>query len=107
MRYRYKLEDYDTDWHYIAANTEVPHATYQKLPYGTYKLLVEVGDWQQWSGAQTELIVVSKPPFLAHVVGVFVVRNHFSFIAIYRISLLFAMDTNEAYHSCTRGKRTP
>ena len=63
LRYRYKLEDYDTDWHYIAANTEVPHATYQKLPYGTYKLLVEVGDWQQWSGAQTELIVVSKPPF--------------------------------------------
>ena len=61
--YRYKLEDYDTNWHYIASNTPAPQATYHKLPYGTYKLIVEVGDWQQWSGNQSVLTVVSTPPF--------------------------------------------
>ena len=63
LRYRYKLEDYDTNWHYIASNTPAPQATYHKLPYGTYKLIVEVGDWQQWSGNQSVLTVVSTPPF--------------------------------------------
>lgn len=63
LRYRYKLEDYDTNWHYIASNTPAPQATYHKLPYGTYKLIAEVGDWQQWSGNQSVLTVVSTPPF--------------------------------------------
>ena len=63
LRYRYKLEDYDTNWHYIASNTPAPQATYHKLPYGTYKLIVEVGDWQQWSGNQSVLTIVSTPPF--------------------------------------------
>ena len=62
LRYRYKLEDYDTNWHYIASNTPAPQATYHKLPYGTYKLIAEVGDWQQWSGNQSVLTVVSTPP---------------------------------------------
>ncbi len=60
-RFRYKIRGYD-DWHYIDAGQK-PTASYQKLPYGHLELLVEAGDWQQWSGKIYRLDIYSQPPF--------------------------------------------
>lgn len=60
-RFRYKIKDYD-NWHIIEEGS-TPVISYQKLPYGHYKLLVEAGDWQDWSGKVYELDIYSKPPF--------------------------------------------
>lgn len=62
IRYRYKLEGYDTGWRYIEAGKE-PAVAYQKIPFGSHALLVEAGDWQTWSGEQYTLAVYSQPPF--------------------------------------------
>lgn len=62
VRYRYRLDGYDEDWHYIEAG-QTPTVSYTRLPYGKMKLLVEAGDWQDWSGNSTELIVNSRGPW--------------------------------------------
>lgn len=62
IRYRYKLEGYDNDWRYIETGKE-PTVSYRKIPYGSHKLLVEVGDWKNWESTQYVLKVYSQPPF--------------------------------------------
>lgn len=62
IRYRYKLEGYDSEWRYIEAGKE-PTVAYQKIPFGSHTLLVEAGDWQAWSGEQYTLTIYSLPPF--------------------------------------------
>lgn len=62
VRYRYRLDGYDQDWHYIEPG-QMPAATYSRLPYRKMKLIVEAGDWQDWSGAPAELTVNSCGPW--------------------------------------------
>ncbi|MDE6368526.1 MAG: response regulator, partial [Muribaculaceae bacterium] len=62
VRYRYRLDGYDEEWHYIEAG-QIPTASYTRLPYGKMKLLVEASDWQDWSGNSTALIVNSRGPW--------------------------------------------
>ena len=59
-RFRYKMEGYD-EWHEIQAG-EKPSITYQNLPYGSHTLVVEAGDWADWSGEVYTLQVYVTPP---------------------------------------------
>lgn len=59
IRYRYKLSETDTKWQYIEGK---PTITYQRVPFGKHKLLVEAGNWDRWSGNVYSLEVVSYPP---------------------------------------------
>jgi len=62
IRYRYKLEGYDNDWRFIETGQN-PTASYQKIPYGKHKLIVEAGNWGNWNGKQYTLTIHSNPPF--------------------------------------------
>lgn len=63
VRYRYRLDGYDKDWHYIRPG-ELPQASYTNLPpHKKLKLIVEAGDWQDWSGVPTVLTINSKGPW--------------------------------------------
>ena len=52
IRYRYRLDGYDNEWRYIEMGKE-PSVSYQKLPYGDYKLMIESGGWKDWKGDQS------------------------------------------------------
>lgn len=62
VSYRYKLEGYDSDWHYIAPG-QTPEAVYSKLPYKRMRLIVEAGDWHDWSGNPSVLVIDSEGPW--------------------------------------------
>ena len=62
VRYRYRLEGYDNDWRYLEAG-EAPSVSYTRLPYKKMRLVVEAGDWQQWSGQPAVLTVDSRAPW--------------------------------------------
>lgn len=62
VRYRYRLDGYEKEWHYIEPG-ERPEATYTKLPYKRMNLIVEAGDWQDWSGSPTVLTIDSRGPW--------------------------------------------
>ena len=62
IRYRYKLEGYDTDWQYLEQGKD-PSAAYQRIPYGHYRFVVQAGDWSRWSATYTTLGIYSAPPF--------------------------------------------
>lgn len=62
VRYRYRLEGYEKDWNYIEPG-ERPQASYSKLPHKRMKLVVEAGDWQDWSGVPTTLTIDSRGPW--------------------------------------------
>jgi len=62
IRYRYKLDGYDDDWRFIETGMN-PTVSYQKIPYGKHKLLVEAGNWGNWDGKQYILTIWSNPPF--------------------------------------------
>lgn len=62
VRYRYRLEGYENEWHYVNPG-ERPEASYAKLPHKRMKLVVEAGDWQDWSGTPTVLTINSRGPW--------------------------------------------
>lgn len=62
VRYRYRLEGYDDQWKYIEPGQK-PEAVFTKLPYKRMRLIVEAGDWQDWSGSPTVLTIISKGPW--------------------------------------------
>ncbi|MDR2806373.1 MAG: response regulator [Dysgonamonadaceae bacterium] len=62
IRYRYRLDDYDSEWRYIEMGKE-PKVSYQKLPYGNYQLMVESGGWKDWRGNHSILNLYVPPPF--------------------------------------------
>ena len=61
IRYRYLLEGYDTEWRYIEMGKE-PKVSYQKLPYGDYKLMVGSGGWKDWKGDLSIMTLRVLPP---------------------------------------------
>jgi signal transduction histidine kinase len=61
IRFRYKLEETDKDWHEAAAATPV---TYRNLPPGFYHFSVEASDTNgSWSGAPANLAFTIQPAF--------------------------------------------
>ncbi len=62
ITYRYMLEGHDDrQWRMIAPGT-TPEAVYRQLPYGKYRLVVEAGIWNRWSGQPSFLEVTIQPP---------------------------------------------
>jgi signal transduction histidine kinase/DNA-binding response OmpR family regulator/ligand-binding sensor domain-containing protein len=61
IRYRYRLEGYDSEWRYIEMGKE-PRVSYQKLPFGRYKLIVESGGWKEWKGSFSTMTLRVTPP---------------------------------------------
>ena len=62
IRYRYRLEGYDNEWRYIDMGKE-PRVSYQKLPFGTYRLVVGAGGWKDWRGDLSIMTLLVPPPF--------------------------------------------
>ena len=61
IRFRYKLQETDKDWHEAAAATPV---TYRNLPPGSYHFSVEVSDTNGvWSGAPANVAFTIRPAF--------------------------------------------
>jgi PAS domain S-box-containing protein len=61
IRFRYKLQETDEDWHEAAAATPV---TYRNLPPGSYHFSVEASDTNgDWSGAPANLAFTIQPAF--------------------------------------------
>jgi len=61
IRFRYKLQEADKDWHEAAAATPV---TYRNLPPGSYHFNVEASDTNGvWSGAPTNLAFTIQPAY--------------------------------------------
>ncbi|WP_165420375.1 sensor histidine kinase [Edaphobacter modestus] len=61
IRFRYKLQETDKDWHEAAAATPV---TYRNLPPGSYHFSVEASDTNGvWSGAPANLAFTIRPAF--------------------------------------------
>jgi PAS domain S-box-containing protein len=61
IRFRYKLQETDKDWHEAAAATPV---TYRNLPPGTYHFSVEASDTNGvWSDAPTNVAFKMLPAF--------------------------------------------
>ncbi len=61
IRFRYKLEETDKDWHEAAAATPV---AYRNLPPGFYHFGVEASDTNgSWSGAPANLAFTIQPAF--------------------------------------------
>jgi PAS domain S-box-containing protein len=61
IRFRYKLEETDKDWHEAAAATPV---TYRNLPPGSYHFSVEASDTNGvWSGAPANVAFTILPAF--------------------------------------------
>ena len=61
IRYRYRLDGYDNEWRTIEMGKE-PKVSYQKLPYGNYKLMVESGGWKDWKGDLSTMTLQVLPP---------------------------------------------
>ena len=62
VRYRYRLNDYDSEWRYIEQGKE-PKVSYQKLPYGNYQFMVQSGGWKDWRGDLSIMTLHVPPPF--------------------------------------------
>jgi PAS domain S-box-containing protein len=61
IRFRYKLQETDKDWHEAAAATPV---TYRNLPPGSYHFRVEASDTNGiWSGAPANMAFTILPAF--------------------------------------------
>jgi PAS domain S-box-containing protein len=61
IRFRYKLEETDKDWHEATAATPV---TYRNLPPGSYHFSVEASDTNgDWSGAPANMAFTIRPAF--------------------------------------------
>lgn len=61
LRYAYKLEGVDKDWHYCE---QVPSASYNNLPHGKLRLLVRSTDRNgTWTDNTTELNIYVHPTF--------------------------------------------
>jgi len=61
IRFRYKLQESDKDWHEAAAATPV---TYRNLPPGSYHFSVEASDTNGvWSGASANMSFTILPAF--------------------------------------------
>jgi PAS domain S-box-containing protein len=61
IRFRYKLQETDKDWHEAAAATPV---AYRNLPPGSYHFSVEVSDTNGvWSGAPANVAFTIRPAF--------------------------------------------
>jgi PAS domain S-box-containing protein len=61
IRFRYKLEETDKDWHEATAATPV---TYRNLPPGSYHFSVEASDTNgDWSGAPANMAFTILPAF--------------------------------------------
>jgi PAS domain S-box-containing protein len=61
IRFRYKLQETDKDWHEAAAATPV---TYRNLPPGSYHFSVEASDTNGvWSGAPASMAFTIRPAF--------------------------------------------
>jgi PAS domain S-box-containing protein len=61
IRFRYKLQEADKDWHEAAAATPV---TYRNLPPGSYHFSVEASDTNGvWSGAPAHMAFTILPAF--------------------------------------------
>ncbi len=59
-KYRYKLENYDSDW--IVVNNKNRFASYSNIPDGDYKLWVEATNPNgQWSGYKRNILINIKP----------------------------------------------
>jgi len=60
-RYAYRLDGFDTDWHYTDASRRF--AYYNNLPYGDYTFRVKASDDDgMWSGSERVLHVRIEPP---------------------------------------------
>ncbi len=61
-KYRYKLENYDNDWHYVSANRR--YATYGNLEGGEYVFLVDATNNDgKWGAAPLTMQVTIIPPY--------------------------------------------
>jgi PAS domain S-box-containing protein len=61
IRFRYKLQETDKDWHEVAATVPV---TYRNLPPGSYHFTVEASDTNGvWSGAPANIAFKILPAF--------------------------------------------
>jgi PAS domain S-box-containing protein len=61
IRFRYKLQETDKDWHEVATATPV---TYRNLPPGSYHFSVEASDTNGvWSGAPANMAFTILPAF--------------------------------------------
>ncbi len=61
IRFRYKLQETDKDWHEAAAASPV---TYRNLPPGSYHFGVEASDTNgAWSGAPANLVFTIQPAY--------------------------------------------
>ncbi len=62
IKYAYKLENFDDDWHYT--NAENRQATYTNLPAGNYKFMVKATNNDgYWSRNESTTLVEVKPPY--------------------------------------------
>ncbi len=61
IQYRYKLLGFDKEWNYT--NGENAYALYPKLPYKSYKLIVEVSDDNEWYSSESTLEFTILPPW--------------------------------------------
>src|SRR5205085_1247036 len=60
LLFRYKLENYDTDW----TETRSRHAVFRRLPAGDYRLLASVRDHQGPWSENASVIVVRQLPYI-------------------------------------------
>jgi signal transduction histidine kinase len=58
IRYRYRLEGYDTDW--TVTNSPVAH--YRRLPPGNHRFVVQASSNSEW-GSTTAAVTVRRRPF--------------------------------------------
>jgi ligand-binding sensor domain-containing protein/signal transduction histidine kinase len=62
LKYAYKLENFDDDWHYSDAHDR--YATYTNLPAGTYKFMVKATNNDgYWSRNEASVYIDVKPPY--------------------------------------------
>jgi diguanylate cyclase (GGDEF)-like protein/PAS domain S-box-containing protein len=59
LRYRYRMSGFDDEW---IANGESGEITYSRLPPGDYRLEVQAGRGEAWSGQTLVLPVTVDPP---------------------------------------------
>jgi len=82
--YKYFLEGYDKDWHYITG--DYPVANYSNLDYGDYKFIVDAtnGDGL-WSGQPVSLKIHISPPWWRSGIAYFI----YTVLALAIILVLF------------------
>jgi ligand-binding sensor domain-containing protein/signal transduction histidine kinase len=62
LKYAYKLDNFDDDWHYSDAQDR--YATYTNLPAGTYKFMVKATNNDgYWSRNEAFVYIDVKPPY--------------------------------------------